>query len=74
MVKISISHRLGIVPIGEESIVIAVSAVHRHAAWWAGEEALDRCKAKVEIWKWEEFEGDGDEKEGGKGEGAWRAN
>ena len=79
--KISISHRLGLVPIGEESIVIAVSAPHRHAAWKAGEEALEECKAKVEIWKWEEFE-DGDENEdenenkGGedKEKGTWRAN
>ena len=54
--------------------MIAVSAVHRHAAWQAGEEALERCKAKVEIWKWEEFE-DGDKGNDGQGGvGAWRAN
>jgi molybdopterin synthase catalytic subunit len=44
--------------------LIAVSAPHREAAWKAGEEALEDCKAKVEIWKREEFE------EGG----VWRAN
>jgi len=58
-------HRLGVVPIGEESILIAVSAPHRQAAWRAGEEALEDCKARVEIWKREEFEGE---------EGVWRAN
>ena len=62
---ISIVHRLGVVPIGDESILIAVSAPHRQAAWKAGEETLEECKAKVEIWKLEEFDGEG---------GVWRAN
>ena len=62
---IAMVHRLGVVPIGEESILIAVSTPHRQAAWRAGEEALEECKARVEIWKREEFEGE---------EGVWRAN
>ncbi|CAI4211201.1 unnamed protein product [Parascedosporium putredinis] len=48
-------HRLGVVGIGEESILIAVSSPHRQAAWKAGEEALEECKSRVEIWKLEEF-------------------
>ena len=63
---ISITHRLGTVPIGEESILIAVSAPHRQAAWRAGEEALEETKKKAEIWKLEEF--------GGEEGGVWRAN
>ena len=66
LTAINMVHRLGVVPIGEESILIAVSAPHRQAAWKAGEEALEECKAKVEVWKLEEFRGD----EGG----VWRAN
>jgi molybdopterin synthase catalytic subunit len=66
LVKVAMVHRLGTVPIGEESILIAVSAPHRKAAWRAGEEALELCKEKVEIWKLEEF--------GGKEGGIWRAN
>jgi molybdopterin synthase catalytic subunit len=62
---VAMVHRLGTVPIGEESILIAVSAPHRQAAWRAGEEALEECKAKVEVWKREEFEEEG---------GVWRAN
>jgi molybdopterin synthase catalytic subunit len=65
LTAIALIHRLGAVPIGEESILIAVSSPHRQAAWRAGEEALEICKAKVEVWKLEEFE------EGG---GIWRAN
>ena len=66
LTAITIVHRLGIVPIGEESILIAVSSPHRQAAWKGGEEALEHCKEKVEVWKLEEFGGD----EGG----VWRAN
>ncbi|KAM0439703.1 hypothetical protein ACHAPT_000797 [Fusarium lateritium] len=62
---VAMIHRLGTVPIGEESILIAVSAPHRQAAWRAGKEALEECKSKVEVWKREEFEGE---------EGVWRAN
>ncbi|KAF2674885.1 Molybdopterin biosynthesis MoaE [Microthyrium microscopicum] len=61
---IAIVHRLGEVPVGQESILIAVSTPHRKAAWLAGEETLEEVKEKVEIWKYERFE-DG---------GAWRAN
>ncbi|KAI4211353.1 MAG: hypothetical protein LQ351_005908 [Letrouitia transgressa] len=64
---ITMAHRLGVVPIAEESILIAVSAPHRHAAWRGGEEALELCKERAEIWKLEEFGGE----EGG---GVWRAN
>ena len=59
-------HRLGTVPIGEESILITVSSPHRQEAWKAGEEALEKCKEKVEVWKKEEF--------GGDDGGIWRAN
>ena len=64
LTAISITHRLGKVDIGDESILIAVSAPHRKAAWEAGEECLERVKDRAEIWKEEWFE-DG---------GVWRAN
>lgn len=66
LTSIAMIHRLGVVPIGEESILIAVSSPHRQAAWKAGEEALEECKEKVEVWKKEEF--------GGEEGGIWRAN
>ncbi|KAI4190853.1 MAG: hypothetical protein LQ348_003591 [Seirophora lacunosa] len=66
LTAVAMVHRLGVVPIEEESILIAVSAPHRQAAWKGGEEALELCKEKVEVWKLEEFGGD----EGG----VWRAN
>ncbi|CAD6449012.1 e9201f7b-a7be-4f90-89b1-4e46e0c741a5 [Sclerotinia trifoliorum] len=66
LTSIAMIHRLGVVPIGEESILITVSSPHRQAAWKAGEEALEECKEKVEVWKKEEF--------GGEEGGVWRAN
>lgn len=65
LIGIALVHRLGTVPVGEDSILIAVSSAHRQAAWRGGEEALEECKAKVEVWKLEEFEDGG---------GVWRAN
>ncbi|KUI73145.1 Molybdopterin synthase catalytic subunit [Cytospora mali] len=64
---IAIVHRLGVVPVGEESVLIAVSSPHRKAAWLAGEECLEEVKARVEVWKLETFEDD-------DGGGVWRAN
>jgi molybdopterin synthase catalytic subunit len=64
LTAISITHRLGKVDVGEESILIAISAPHRQAGWRAGEECLEKVKEKVEIWKEEHF-ADG---------GVWRAN
>ena len=66
LTSIAMIHRLGVVPISEESILITVSSPHRQAAWRAGEEALEECKEKVEVWKKEEF--------GGEEGGVWRAN
>ena len=65
--KVCIVHRLGNVPVEEESIAVAVSAGHRGPAWKGAEEALERCKERVEVWKMEVFR----DEEGG---GEWRAN
>jgi MoaE-MoaD fusion protein len=54
---ISIHHRVGRVEIGEASVVIAVSAPHRHAALAACREAIDTLKQTVPLWKKEVYEG-----------------
>ncbi|KAI9808604.1 MAG: hypothetical protein M1825_003754 [Sarcosagium campestre] len=54
---VAIAHRLGAVPVGEESILVAVSAPHRAEAFRGAEAALEMCKARVEVWKEEVFEG-----------------
>lgn len=55
--EIAIVHRIGKVPIGEASVVIAVSSSHRRAAFEACHFAIDRLKEIVPIWKKEYFEG-----------------
>jgi molybdopterin synthase catalytic subunit len=52
---VAVTHRLGRVPIGEESILIGVSAGHRREAWDAAEWILEEVKAKTEIWKRESY-------------------
>lgn len=51
LTRIAISHRLGQVPVGEASIVIAVSSPHRKEAFEACELVLEQVKAKSPIWK-----------------------
>lgn len=55
--RVAIVHRVGVVPIGEASVVIAVSAAHRTAAFAACHFAIDRLKEVVPIWKKEHFDG-----------------
>jgi molybdopterin synthase catalytic subunit len=54
---IAIHHRVGVVEIGEASVVIAVSAPHRSDALTACREAIDRLKETVPLWKKEVYEG-----------------
>jgi molybdopterin synthase catalytic subunit len=44
-------HRVGRVPLGEASVVVAVSAAHRAEAFAGAREAIDRIKAEAPIWK-----------------------
>jgi molybdopterin converting factor subunit 1 len=53
---IGIVHRAGRLEIGETSVVIAVSAPHRRAAFEACEWAIRELKRTVPIWKKEFFE------------------
>ena len=53
---IGIVHRTGRLEIGETSVVIAVSAPHRRAAFEACEWSIRELKRTVPIWKKEVFE------------------
>jgi molybdopterin synthase catalytic subunit len=53
---IAVEHRVGTVPLSEPSVMVAVSAPHREAAFGAAREAIDRLKAEAPIWKREEGE------------------
>ena len=64
---VAVTHRLGRVPTGEESILIAVSSGHRREAWEAAEWILEEVKRKTEIWKRETYDDPDQEPE-------WKAN
>jgi molybdopterin synthase catalytic subunit len=55
--SVAIHHRVGRVEIGEASVVIAVSAPHRHDALDACREVIDELKERVPLWKKERYEG-----------------
>jgi len=44
-------HRTGPVPLGESSVIVAVSAAHRGEAFAGARDAIDRIKAEAPIWK-----------------------
>jgi MoaE-MoaD fusion protein len=58
-------HRVGSVPLGEPSVIVAVSAAHRGEAFAGAREAIDRIKAEAPIWKSEV------EREGGAERRRW---
>jgi molybdopterin synthase catalytic subunit len=60
LTAVAIHHRVGRVEISEASVVIAVSAPHRHAALEACREAIDTLKETIPLWKKEVY-ADGEE-------------
>jgi molybdopterin synthase catalytic subunit len=49
-------HRVGVVPLGEPSVIVAASAPHRDAAFAGAREIIDEIKSRAPIWKREEGE------------------
>lgn len=47
----AVEHRVGEVPLGEPSVIVAVSAGHREEAFAGAREIIDRVKAQAPIWK-----------------------
>ena len=58
-VAVSCVHRVGVVPLGDPSVVVAASAAHRAEAFDGARALLDAVKAQAPIWKKEHYE-DGD--------------
>jgi len=53
----AIHHRLGVLQIGDVSIVIVAASAHRAAAYAASRYAIERVKQIAPIWKHEYFHG-----------------
>jgi molybdopterin synthase catalytic subunit/molybdopterin converting factor small subunit len=50
---VAVEHRVGAVPLGEPSVIVAVAAPHRAEAFAGAREIIDRVKAEAPIWKLE---------------------
>ncbi len=48
-------HRVGDLPVGTASVLVAVASGHRPEAFRAAREGIDRIKARVPIWKQEHW-------------------
>ncbi len=68
LIRTAVHHRLGTVPVGEPSIVVAVSSPHRKEAFAACERILEEVKLRAQIWKREFYEGEREE------DAQWKAN
>ncbi len=53
--RVLVIHRVGDLPPGEKTILVAAVGRHRHEAFDACREALDRAKAEAPIWKKEVY-------------------
>jgi molybdopterin synthase catalytic subunit len=51
LTAVAAEHRVGLVPLSQPSVVVAVSGPHRGEAFAGAREAIDRIKAEAPIWK-----------------------
>jgi len=56
--RVTLRHRLGLIPVGEASIAIAAAAPHRDAAFAACRYVIEEVKKRLPIWK-KEMHADG---------------
>jgi molybdopterin synthase catalytic subunit len=57
IVRLALVHRLGVVPLGQSSVLVATGAPHRAEAFEAARYGIDTLKATVPIWKREVWDG-----------------
>jgi len=63
-IKLAVAHRLGVVELGETSLIIAVGAPHRVEGYEASRFVLEAIKSRLPVWKKEHYS-DGE---------SWKAN
>lgn len=54
--RVALLHRVGLVPVGESSVVVVASSPHRPEAFAAARFGIDTLKASVPIWKRERWD------------------
>jgi len=71
---IAIYHRLGLVPVSEASVFVAISSEHRQESLDAVSFAINALKATVPIWKKEVYAPESSTRKDQLPESAWKAN
>lgn len=72
LIHVAIYHKIGDCPVGETSVVIAVSSGHRRQGLEAVAWLIDELKVQIPIWKKEIYTNGGpDGTDGGE---VWKAN
>jgi len=56
--RVTLQHRLGLIPAGEASIAIAAAAPHREQAFAACRHVIEAVKQRLPVWK-KEIHADG---------------
>ena len=57
VIRVAVSHRTGLLTVGEPAVVVAVSTAHRDDAFPAARFLIDEVKARAPIWKKESWSG-----------------
>lgn len=52
---VAVSHRVGVLEVGDAALVAAVSAAHRGEAFAAIERLVDEVKARLPVWKHQRY-------------------
>ena len=55
VVNVAVAHRYGAIAISESAFVVAVASAHRSPAFACCNELVERVKAELPIWKYQEF-------------------
>ncbi|HMB70442.1 MAG TPA: molybdenum cofactor biosynthesis protein MoaE [bacterium] len=54
--RVAAAHRVGLLEVGEASVIVAASAEHRAEAFEAARRLIDRIKEVLPVWKKEHFD------------------
>jgi molybdopterin synthase catalytic subunit len=61
VIAVAVSHRIGLLRVGDVALAAAVSAAHRREAFAACSDLVDEVKRRLPVWKRQVFDDGSDE-------------
>ena len=61
VIAVAVSHRIGLLKVGDVALAVAVSAAHRREAFAACSDLVDEVKRQLPVWKRQVFDDGTDE-------------